>query len=104
MNQADPLIPPRGTEQYYNRVTALDAEVRDFYRLFFAPGLAHCHGGPGPFPDSTFDTLVRWVEDGVAPETLVATSVGTGPAIKRPLCAYPLKQKYSGRTGTFTCE
>ncbi|KAH6632807.1 Tannase/feruloyl esterase [Chaetomium tenue] len=101
---ADPLIPPRGTAQYYKQVTALDPKVHDFYRLFFAPGLGHCHGGSGPFPDTTFDTLVRWVEDGVAPETLAATSVGTGPVIKRPLCAYPLKQEYTGRTGEFTCE
>ena len=28
-------------------------ETRDFYRLFAAPGMGHCSGGPGP---NTFDT------------------------------------------------
>ena len=107
MNQADPLIPARGSEEYYKRVTALDPNVHDFYRLFFAPGLHHCHGGPGAYPDTAFDSLVQWVEHGVAPDTLLATSVGTEPIVQRPLCPYPLKQTYSpnsGGVGEFTCE
>ena len=44
-----------------------------FYRLFMAPGMAHCGGGPGP---NTFDmqaALEQWVEKGVAPEQIIAT-------------------------------
>jgi tannase/feruloyl esterase len=35
-----------------------------FARLFMAPGVFHCDGGPGPAPqnDTLFDALVNWVE------------------------------------------
>ncbi|WYZ42270.1 hypothetical protein EsH8_V_001165 [Colletotrichum jinshuiense] len=104
---ADDLIPYQGSVDYYNRVTALDPNVHDFYRLFLAPGVYHCNSGPGPFPDTAFNTLVQWVESGVAPETLIAHSFGTEPSYERPLCPYPQKQKYvktSNGTNIFTCE
>ncbi|KAI0103911.1 putative feruloyl esterase [Nemania sp. FL0031] len=92
----DSVIPTRGSEAYYDKVTAADPNVHDFYRLFLAPGVSHCFGGPGAFPDTTFDALRNWVENGIAPETLAATSVGTDPIIHRTLCPYPKKQKYDG--------
>ncbi|CCF33605.1 tannase [Colletotrichum higginsianum] len=104
---ADELIPFRGSVDYYQRVTKLDPNVHDFYRLFLAPGLYHCIGGPGPYPDTTFDSLVQWVENGVAPDSLLATSVGTDPIIQRPLCPYPQKQKFLktlNGTENFICE
>jgi hypothetical protein len=59
-----------------------DAEFRTFYRLFAAPGMEHCGGGPGLnatgavfwSPSTSRDpahdvvsALARWVEDGAAP-------------------------------------
>ncbi|KAJ4361249.1 hypothetical protein N0V95_002067 [Ascochyta clinopodiicola] len=82
---ADTIIPTRGTEHYYDAVMALDPNVHDFYRVFLAPGLGHCFGGAGPYPDTAFDAMRAWVETGVAPETLVATSVGSTSFIQRPL-------------------
>ncbi|POR34921.1 Carboxylic ester hydrolase [Tolypocladium paradoxum] len=79
---------------YHGMVMAMDANVQEYYRLFLAPGVHHCFGGPGPFPDTTFDALRLWVEDGVALETLTATSTGTTPVIQRLLCPYPQKQHY----------
>ncbi|KAL3291108.1 carboxylic ester hydrolase [Colletotrichum asianum] len=38
----------------------------------------------------------EWVENGVAPDTLMASTVGVIPAFKRPLCPYPKKQFYDG--------
>ncbi len=70
--------------------------MADYYRMFLAPGIAHCFTGPGAFPDTTFDALVKWVEKGVAPDSLPATSVGTNPIIKRTLCPYPKREKYDG--------
>jgi hypothetical protein len=64
--------------------------------LFLAPGLNHCFGGNGAFPDTTFDAMREWVENGVAPDSLAATSVNTSPIIKRTLCPYPKKQVYDG--------
>lgn len=81
---------------YFDKVMALDPTAQDYYRMFLAPGLSHCFGGSGAFPDTTFDAMREWVENGVAPDTLTATSVGTTPIITRPLCPYPSKQKYDG--------
>lgn len=48
--QADQLIFPQGTVDYYRRVVAVTPGTADFTRLFLAPGVAHCAGGPGPQP------------------------------------------------------
>lgn len=94
--QTDTQIPARGTRDYYDRVKARDANVADYYRLFLAPGVNHCFGGRGPWPDTAFDAMREWVEDDVAPETLLATTVGVAPEVQRPLCPYPKKQTYKG--------
>ena len=92
-------------------MTAGDSGVHNYYRLFFAPGVAHCYGGTGAYPDTAFDSLRAWVEDGVAPDTLSATSLkdSEGSVLKRSLCAYPKKQYYNetgdSRSGEgFYCE
>ncbi|RDW75520.1 carboxylic ester hydrolase-10 [Coleophoma cylindrospora] len=97
---ADILIPHEGTTRYYDKVTAMDAQVHDYYRLFLAPGLGHCLGGTGAYPAGTFDAMRNWVENGTAPETLLAESLGS-PTLTRPLCAYPKMQYYNG-TGNAT--
>ena len=45
-------------------------EVQSFYRLFMAPGMAHCDGGPGP---NSFDmqAMEQRVERGSAPESII---------------------------------
>lgn len=108
---ADPAIPPGGSKNYYDHVLKKDGNAHDFYRLFFAPGLSHCWGGPGPYPETTFDALRKWVKDGVAPEVLDATSIpdSEGKVLKRPLCPYPKQQYYDGRgnsswTDSFYCK
>ncbi|KAF2216805.1 hypothetical protein CERZMDRAFT_32465 [Cercospora zeae-maydis SCOH1-5] len=95
---SDELIFPNGTVDYYQRVLELDPEAADFYRYFEAPGVQHCSGGPGPLPTGAFDALISWVEEGDAPETLLASKdVGQGAAvIERELCAWPKKQTYIG--------
>lgn len=85
---------------------ALDPNVQDYYRLFFAPGLGHCFGGAGAYPDDTFDKMVKWVEHGIAPDTLNATSMpdSEGKTFNRPLCAYPKKQYYKDSGDTRSGE
>ena len=80
--------------------------MQDYYRLFFAPGVEHCVGGPGAYPDTTFEAVVNWVENGVAPDTLNATSLpdSKGKTFNRPLCAYPKKQYYKGSGDTSLAE
>lgn len=91
---ADDRIPPNGTSHYYDRVLAATSQVSDFYRYFEAPGVAHCGGGAGPAPDAHKD-LVRWVEEGVAPDTLRAFDQ-YGKGTVRELCQYPLVQRFVG--------
>jgi hypothetical protein len=95
---ADQLIFPSGTADYYNRVLAGDPAAHDYYRFFEAPGVEHCGGGIGPVPTMAFESVVSWVETGVAPATLNGTSAPdvNGTVKVQPLCPYPLVSAYQG--------
>jgi hypothetical protein len=96
---SDPWFSPLDTVDYYERMTRANGgpeQVRSWSRLFLSPGMGHCGGGPAAL--DTFDALsaiVSWVEQGVAPEQLVATGKAF-PGRSRPLCAYPLHAQYKG--------
>jgi len=105
----DQLIYPRGVINYYRveashhgrRGEADFDRLQDFYRLFRAPGVGHCGGGSGPQPQNLFGALVNWVENGVAPETILATKVTGGVVTRsRPLCPYPQTAIYNGSGST----
>ena len=102
---ADEAIPPKGSEQYYNRVLNGYLKAHDFYRFFEAPGAGHCYGGLGPIPNDALSQLMAWVEKNIAPDQLRATKGSNNT--ERDLCPYPLQQKYIGgdpRNATsFTC-
>jgi len=90
---SDPQISPGNSPQYYNRVLEKvgdRSKVDASYRLFMVPGMAHCGGGEGP---NTFDmiaALERWVENGSAPDQIIAAHLTGGkPDRTRPLCPYP---------------
>ena len=103
---SDAAIPPYSTIDYYNRVEAKlkPKETDSFVRLYMAPGVQHCGGGPGP---NTFDmnpAIEAWVEQGAAPAAIVATR----PGRSRPLCPYPQVARWKGSGSTddaanFTC-
>jgi hypothetical protein len=97
----DQLIFPRGTVDYYQRVLDRMGGVRrvgDFARLFMAPGVEHCAGGPGPNTFDMFGELVKWVERGSPPDRVIASTVENGQVTRtRPLCAYPKIARYDGR-------
>jgi hypothetical protein len=91
--EADELIFPAGTTDYYRRVDpATPGRTEDFYRVFMAPGVDHCGGGAGPVPTDPLAAVVAWVEQGTAPETLPARS----ETATRNLCRYPLVSRYNG--------
>ena len=96
----DPVVPPQDTAAYYEAVAkALGGydKTRDFFRLFMAPGMGHCAGGPGPNQFDALTALEQWVEKGVAPETLIASHSSNGKVDRtRPLCAYPQVARYKG--------
>ena len=97
----DPVVPPQDTAAYYEGVAKVMGgydKTRDFFRLFMAPGMGHCAGGPGP---NTFDALTaleNWVEKGIAPDKLIATHSTAGKVDRtRPLCPYPQVARYTGK-------
>jgi len=128
----DASIPPQSSIDFYEEVAGKSGGVdnlRSFYRLFMAPGMDHCGGGPGPnavggvfgLPsvsrDPTHDVvaaLAHWVEDGVAPDQIVATRYrdndpSKGVEAQRPWCAYPAVARYSGEgertaAASYACE
>jgi hypothetical protein len=117
---SDPAIPAEDSIDYYNQVatTLGQQKTSDFVRLYMAPGMQHCGGGPGPnvFAESgdsgrtdaahdIYATLVQWVENGAAPASVIATKyVDDDPAkgvkMTRPLCPYPQVAKYKGLGNT----
>jgi hypothetical protein len=110
---ADQLIFAEGTIDYYDRVIDKfhsTQQVQEFARLFMAPGVFHCGGGPGPNQFDSFGALVGWVERGEAPERIVASRVEGGAVVRtRPLCAYPYVPRYDGEgdpddAASFECK
>jgi len=119
----DPGVPPLTSVAYFESVVAKTGGLKsttDFYRLFMAPGMAHCFGGPGP---NSFGNLlapqplerneetdigmalVRWVEKGVAPAKIIAVKFQDddpqkGVAMTRPLCPYPQVAAWAGKGDT----
>ena len=118
---SDAAIPAPATVNYYQSVAAKMGDTNPFLRLYLAPGMQHCSGGPGPdsfgqgtvpHGDAQHDleaALERWVEQGVAPDKIVASKVKAGAVVRtRPLCPYPQVAKWSGSGSTddaanFTC-
>jgi feruloyl esterase len=112
---SDAALPPVATVDYFRSVSAkLGAKTTDsFARLYMVPGMQHCSGGPGPDMFGAFGTtadadpsrnmsaaLERWVAQGVAPSTIVASKLKPGQpggvAYTRPLCPYPQVAAYKG--------
>jgi feruloyl esterase len=109
----DQLIAPRNAINYYQSV--LDtmggaSKVADSVRLFMAPGMNHCAGGDGPGAIDTVSVIEKWVEQGQAPDQIVASHISGGAVDRtRPLCAYPKVAQYKGSGSTdeaanFVCK
>ena len=73
---ADPVVPLMDSIAYHRAVVEQlgPAEADKSYRLFLAPGVGHCGGGPGHAPTGLQDAIEAWVETGVAPRALEARS------------------------------
>ncbi|KAI1078757.1 tannase and feruloyl esterase [Whalleya microplaca] len=123
---SDSLIPTGSSIYFYNQVrrslVSKGVDLDDFYRFFLIPGMGHCSGSarapwyisagsqpingtthsvPG-FEDANHDiilAMMKWVEDGKAPEQLIATkyvndTTTLGIQRQRPLCVYPKQAKH----------
>jgi feruloyl esterase len=116
---ADSAIAPMNSVNYYEDVKArVGGNIRDFYRLYMVPGMAHCAGGDGPNAfgngvdapviDAEHDLLMaldRWVEDGIPPHRIIATHYvdndpTQGVEFQRPLCPFPEVAFFQGGDST----
>jgi feruloyl esterase len=123
---ADPFVTPLGSLDYYTAMVGANGhglgavkQTQSFARLFMAPGVTHCGGGPGANvfngPDNlggpedsdhdVFLALRQWVEEGMAPKRIIGTKyVGDNPAngiaFTRPMCPYPQLAQYRGSGAT----
>ena len=101
---SDPQISPGNSVQYYKRVLEAlggTSKVQGSYRLFMAPGMAHCGGGDGPNTFDMVSALEQWVEQGKAPDIIVASHLTNGTVDRtRPLCPYPQVAEYKGTGST----
>ncbi|KZT58350.1 tannase and feruloyl esterase [Calocera cornea HHB12733] len=122
---ADQYISPMNSVHYYHTVSDgmsenSDLQIEEYYRLFLVPGMQHCYGGVGPnafggaqqaekgMPpgknDSSHDVLlalIEWVEDGIAPNSFIATKYKDDDLSKdvemtRPICQLGQVLVYSG--------
>jgi feruloyl esterase len=125
---ADPLIPGQVSINYAlavgankesgHRSKGEEGGLRrqeTFLRLFMAPGMGHCGGGPGPnvfggvqnqggpndADHNALSALVQWVEQGDGPDQIIATKFvnddpAQGVAAQRPLCVFPKVAVYKG--------
>jgi hypothetical protein len=97
---SDPWFSANATAAYYERLGKDNGgadKVAQSSRLFLVPGMGHCGGGPATL--DRFDMLtplVAWVEDGKAPEQVIATGQSF-PGRSRPLCPYPTHAHFKGQ-------
>jgi hypothetical protein len=105
---SDQGLSPLDTADWYERLRAANgSDVRDWARLFLVPGMTHCAGGPSTDRFDMLTAIQSWVEEGRAPERIVARGK-TFPNVTRPLCPYPTVARYAGgdpnSEGSFVCK
>jgi len=110
---ADQQVAPGASVEFYKSAQQLGggaAEVSKWMRLFMAPGMGHCSGGEGPDSFDKIGALEQWVEQGKAPEEIVAAHHTGGQVDRtRPLCPYPQVAVYGGKgsiddAANFSCH
>ena len=102
---ADQLVLAFNSFNYASRVLqryGVD-DAQSFMRSFFYPGIGHCGGGSAPAMNATdlFTALTDWVENGVAPDHIVARQNLAGGVVRtRKVCKYPDEAVYLGAGST----
>ena len=121
---SDPIFSSDDSVAFLEGLRAANGgDASDFARLYLIPGMNHCSGGPATDQFDMLTPLVNWVENGVAPDSVIATARGVGnagganpdvpvswaPNRSRPLCSYPKVARYSGSgsletAASFVCQ
>jgi tannase/feruloyl esterase len=106
------------TLEYFHKVAELEGHGRhddmlrqaeDFMKLYLVPNMGHCGGNASTDQFDMLTPMVNWIENGVAPNTVVARGVNFSPVLgtlsnlpttrSRPLCPYPQTLRYTGPKG-----
>lgn len=119
---SDPVFSSNDTTDWYQRLSAANGgDASNFARLYTVAGMNHCSGGPAADQFDMLTPMVAWVEQGKAPESIVATARDASNAIPnsevpadwgagrtRPLCPYPKVARYKGgdvnSAASFSCS
>ena len=121
---SDAIFSADDTRQWVERLGKAGVNPSsDFARYFPVPGMNHCSMGTAADQFDLLTPLVQWVEQGVAPQAVVASVRGAGNAAEvntelpanwspkrtRPLCAYPTVATYKGNgsiedAANFSCR
>ena len=119
---SDPVFSSNDTTDWYQRLTAANGgDASNFARLYTIAGMNHCSGGPSTDQFDMLTPIVAWVEQGKAPDSVVATArdasnvvpnadvpAGWGAGRTRPLCPYPKVARYQGgdvnAASSFACS
>ena len=103
---SDAALSALATIKYYDEAEQIDPGLRDYCRLFLLPAVCHCGGGTGPDKVDWFEAMIDWVENGKAPERLVARKTDeSGEVVRsRPVYPYPLRASYKGTGSTDDAE
>lgn len=81
---------------WYRQLSPRDEQgPQQWARLFLIPGMTHCAGGQATDQFDMLTAIQHWVEDGRAPDRVVATGRAF-PGVSRPLCPYPAVARYEG--------
>jgi feruloyl esterase len=114
---ADGVFSPDDTAAWFDELDRNEGgDAEQFARYFEVPGMGHVAGGPATDQHSGLAALVAWVEQGAAPEQLVASVNPANPEVpadwsptrSRPLCVYPQVPQYvtgdPESASSFVCE
>jgi feruloyl esterase len=100
----DTVVGPGEAVKYHDKVVAMtkDKSISNSYRLFMVPGMNHCGGGPGGSLRPSLPEVEKWVEQGIAPDSMIAARAvpsgeGSAPKVtQRLVCPYPSVAHYKG--------
>ncbi|WOT05896.1 tannase/feruloyl esterase family alpha/beta hydrolase [Shewanella youngdeokensis] len=102
---SDPVFSVNDTINWFEGVQDENqGNADEFARLYLVPGMNHCGSGPSTEVFDMLDDLVEWVEEGMQPQSVIATVKAGSTDIPadwsatrtRPLCPYPAVVTYSG--------
>jgi len=113
------------TQKYFHDIMTENggmAGTSKFAKLYLVPNMGHCSGNMATDSFDMLTPMVNWIENGIAPQEIVATGnrfmpmpltgpyAGLGTATRsRPLCPYPKTLRYNGagdvsQASSYACQ